>query len=169
GLPLWVAVRTSAPRWIVAGLLALNTALVVVAQARASRGVTGVPSAARPLRRAGLVFLIGFGLFAASSRATAPAAVALLVAGVAIHTLGEMWHAAGTFELSFGLAAPHAPGQYQAVFGLGIGAAEALAPVIVTTTVIGLGTPGWLLLGALLVAAGAAAPPASRWAGAGRR
>jgi MFS family permease len=165
GLPMWVALRTSAPRWIVAGLLALNTLLVVVGQAWASRGVVSVPSAARHLRWAGAVFLAGFALFATSGRVPAPAAVALLVAGVAIHTLGEMWHAAGTFELSFGLAAAHAQGQYQAVFGLGIGAAESLAPVIVTTTVVALGAPGWLLLGAVLVLAGAAMTPASRWAG----
>jgi hypothetical protein len=51
------------------------------------------------------------------------------------------------------------------VFGLGIGAAEAVAPVVMSATVIGLGAPGWLLLGAVMSLAGVAMTPASRWAG----
>jgi MFS family permease len=160
-LPLWVAARTSAPHWIISVLLTLNTALVVLFQTRATRGATTVPSAAAQVRRAGLVFLVGFGLIAAAAGAPGWAAVALLLAGAAVHTLGELWHAAGTFELGYGLAPAHAQGQYQGVFALGAGAAEALAPAVLIGACIGLGQPGWLLLGAVLAATGLATPPAA--------
>jgi MFS family permease len=163
-LPLWVASRTSAPRGLISILLTLNTVLIVLFQTRATRGATTVRSAAAHVRRAGFVFLAGFVLIAAASGPPAVPAVALLVAGAAVHTLGELWHAAGTFELSFGLAPPHAHGQYQGVFTMGIGAAEALAPAVLVGASIGLGQPGWLLLGLLFAATGMAVPPIARGA-----
>ena len=163
-LPLWVALRTSAPRGIISVVLTLNTALIVLFQTRATRGATTVSSAAAFVRRAGFVFLAGFVLIAAASGAPTWLAVALLVLGASVHTLGELWHAAGTFELSFGLAPPHAQGPYQGVFTMGAGAAEAIAPAVLVGACIGLGQPGWLLLGVLLAAIGAATPPIAAWA-----
>jgi hypothetical protein len=40
----------------------------------------------------------------------------------------------------------------------------AMTPAIATTLVIGLGFAGWLLFGALLLAAGLAVTPVARWA-----
>jgi type IV secretory pathway TrbD component len=40
----------------------------------------------------------------------------------------------------------------------------ALTPVIATAVVLGLGLPGWLLFGVVLLAAGLAVPPTARWA-----
>jgi MFS family permease len=163
-MPLWVATRTSAPRGVISVLLTLNTALIVLFQTRASRDATTVPSAAAYVRRAGFVFLAGFVLFAAARGVPTWPAVALLVTGAAVHTLGELWHAAGTFELSFGLAPPHAQGQYQGVFTIGTGAAEAMAPAALVGACIGLGQAGWLLVGVLLATTGLAVPPVAAWA-----
>ncbi|MBV2153288.1 MFS transporter [Kitasatospora sp. SUK 42] len=159
GLPLWVAERTTAPHWVVSVLLALNTALVALVQVRAGRPVRDVKSAVTYLRRAGAVLLLGTALFALSGSLPTWGAVVLLLLGVVVHTLGELWHAAAAFELSFGLAAPGATAQYQSVFNLGMGGAEFLAPVIVTTVCLGLGGWGWLALGAVFAATGALAGP----------
>lgn len=40
-LPLWVVLRTDAPRWFVGLAIAVNTVMVVLLQIRTSRGVTG--------------------------------------------------------------------------------------------------------------------------------
>ncbi|MDP9393295.1 MAG: hypothetical protein M3Q27_03090 [Actinomycetota bacterium] len=39
-----------------------------------------------------------------------------------------------------------------------------LAPLVLTTLCIAWGTPGWLVLGALFLASGAAMGPVARWA-----
>lgn len=165
-VPLWVATRTSAPRGVVAILISLNTAMIVLCQVWAGRNATTVQSAARHVQRAGVVFLVGFVFMAAATNQPTWPAVALLVLGTFVHTLGELWHAAGTFELSYGLAPPHAHGQYQGVFALGTGAAEALAPAVLVGTCIGFGEPGWLLLGVVLAGTGMAVPRAAAWASA---
>lgn len=69
-----------------------------------------------------------------------------------------------SWGLSCELAPSHALGQYQGLFNTGWQAAEVVAPVLLTTVVIGWGWPGWLLVGALFLLAGLAVPPAARWA-----
>lgn len=44
--------------------------------------------------------------------------------GVVIHTAGELWQAAGSFELRYNLAPAHAQGQYWSLFNMGGGLAS---------------------------------------------
>jgi hypothetical protein len=67
-------------------------------------------------------------------------------------------------EWSFGLAPPHAQGQFAGVFGLGGGIAEAAAPAVLSALGLGLGQFGWLLLGMGFLAVGAVSPPLVSWA-----
>src|SRR3954453_7551102 len=60
GMPLWVTQRTSAPSWVVAPLLMINTVIIVSYQVRVSRSMRDPGSAARGLRRAGGAFALGF-------------------------------------------------------------------------------------------------------------
>jgi predicted MFS family arabinose efflux permease len=158
GLPLWVADHTAAPKSIVAVLLAINTIMVAAGQMWAGRGVTGRSTAGTYLRRAGLVFLGSMALFGVAGRSPAPVAIGLLLLAVTIHTLAEMWQAAGAFEISFSHAPSHSIGMYQAVFNLGMSGAETLAPAIITAACLGLGFPGWILLGALFAFSGILMP-----------
>lgn len=48
GMPLWIAGHTTAPHWLVSGLLLLNTVMVVLFQVRASRGTEDLGGAAGP-------------------------------------------------------------------------------------------------------------------------
>lgn len=92
------------------------------------------------------------------------AGVTLLMTAVLIHTVGELWHAAGGFEVSFALAPEHATGQYLGVFGLGAGLADALGPTLLISLCITWGRPGWYVVGALFALTGLATPFAVRWA-----
>jgi hypothetical protein len=112
-----------------------------------------------------VAFLVSCSLISLSAGAPTWAAVALLIAAVVVHTIGELWHAAGGFEVSFALAPKHATGQYLGVFGLGAGLAETLGPGLLIALCIGWGRPGWYVVGALFALTGLVTPLAVRWAG----
>jgi hypothetical protein len=161
-IPLWVVKRTTAPHWIVAVLMLVNTVLVASFQVRASRGTEHASRAAAVGRRAGLALLVSYALVAASSRPSVAVAVALLLAGVAVQSVGELWQTASAFGLSLELAQEHAQGEYQGVFALGRGVERALAPAVLSALCLGWGPPGWLVVGGVLAAAGALLPAAAR-------
>jgi hypothetical protein len=71
---------------------------------------------------------------------------------------------AASWGLSIPLMPAGAAGEYAGVFTTGEAAAQMAAPVIMTTFVVGLGPPGWLLLGGLFLLAASPTPPITRWA-----
>jgi MFS family permease len=162
-LPVWIISQTHAPRWFVGVAVLVNTALVAALQVRASRGIDTTPAAGRAMRRSGLAFLIGMALIAATSTMPGWLAVTVMTLGVAVHTVGELWHAGGSLELQFRLAPPHAQGQYTGTSGLGTGLANVAAPSILGLLCIAWGAPGWLLMGGIFVVVGLAVPAVVRW------
>lgn len=163
-LPLWVAHRTDAPRWMIAALFLVNTAAVILLQVRAARGTEDLDGAARASRRAGFALLAGCSLFALSGTASGAVTVALLIGGAAVHVAGELWHAAAGWSISFGLAPADAHGQYQGAYAMGVQLGHIVAPLVVTSVALGWGTPGWLLLGAAFATMGCLMPSVVRWA-----
>ncbi|MFF3209725.1 MFS transporter [Streptomyces sp. NPDC002886] len=163
-LPLWIVEHTQSPRWMVSGVLVLNTVLVITLQVAVSKNVGDPAAAGSRMRWAGGAVAVGLLLMMAAGSLSTWAGAALLLAATAVYTLGELWHAAAAMEYSFGLAAPHAQGQYSGVFGLGGGVAEALAPAVLGTLALGLGRPGWFLLAAVFLAVGFASRPLIAWA-----
>lgn len=164
-VPLWITLRTPAPAWLVSVLFLVNTAGVLAFQVRVARRVRGLADAARSVRRAGALMLLACAVFALSA-AGVPAwlAGAVIVAAVVPQVLAEMLLAAGSWEISFGLAPEGRQGQYQGFFGSGTAVARALGPALLTTVIIGWGAAGWLVVGVVFLAAGAAMAPAVRWA-----
>ncbi|WP_410564881.1 MFS transporter [Amycolatopsis sp. cmx-4-61] len=168
-IPLWIVERTAAPGWTVSALFVLNTVVVVVLQVRVAGRLTSLRSAARMVRRSGVLLLASCVAFALSALGTTPpVAFAVLVAGALVQVLGEMLQSAGSWEIGFALAPADKQGEYQGFFGTGTSVARAVGPVLLSTVVVGWGFPGWLLLGAVFLAAGCAMGPAVRWAAATR-
>jgi hypothetical protein len=163
-LPLWIATQTNAPRWMVGAVLIVNTIGVVALQVWVGRKVKTVRQGAAAMRVAGLVFLLACGGVAVSAGLPAWASTAVLLAAVAVHSVGEMCHAAAVFALSFELAPAHAQSEYVGLQDMGLGAAFAVAPAVLGFLCLGVGQVGWLLLGGLLTAAGLATVPVVRWA-----
>ncbi|MEV5432382.1 MFS transporter [Streptomyces sp. NPDC052701] len=161
-VPLWLVARTTAPHWMVSATMFTSTVIVVAFQVRASRGIGSPAAGGRAYRRAGAAFLVSCALIPLSAGAPVRAAVCLLMTAVVIHTVGELWHAAAGFEVSFALAPRHATGQYLGVFGLGAGLAETAGPSLLIGLCITWGRPGWYVVGALFALTGLAAPPAVR-------
>ncbi|MEU0949684.1 MFS transporter [Streptomyces canus] len=163
-VPLWIVGATTAPHWLISGTMLCGTVMVVAFQVRASRNVDSPAAGAHAYRRAGAAFLVACSLISMSAGIPAWAAATLLLTAVVIHTIGELWHSAVGFEISYALAPRHATGQYLGVFGLGAGLAEALGPGLLIALCITWGRPGWYVVGAMFALTGLAAPSAVRWA-----
>jgi MFS family permease len=163
-LPLWIVGHTHAPRWFVGTSVLVNTLMVVFLQVRAARGIATSASAARAWRRAGWAFLVGMSLIGLAAGLPTWGAVLLILLGVAVHTLGELLHAAGSFELRYLLAPAHAQGQYSGVFRFGSGLSSVVAPSVLAWLCLDRGAVGWAAMGGVFLAVGLVVPPAVRWA-----
>ncbi|RZU22042.1 MFS transporter [Streptomyces sp. BK239] len=163
-LPLWITSRTGAPAWLVSALFVLNTAVVTLFQVRAARGVTGLDSATRVLRRSGWVMCAACAVFALSAGTSPWVATGVLVLGALLQVVAEMGQSAGSWQLSFDLAPADRVGEYQGLFGTGVTVARTLGPLLLTWLLVEWGTPGWLLLGTAMLAASYAMGPVSRHA-----
>ncbi|MER7769279.1 MFS transporter [Kitasatospora sp. NPDC096140] len=168
-LPIWLSAHTDAPRWTVAAVYAVNSAVCVLLQSRIGSRVETPHQGGRALRLAGLCFLVSCPLMALTADVPAWVAPALVVLAVGVHSLGEVWESSGGYALGFGLAPDHAQGQYQGLLGVGFDTGQALAPAVLTTVVLGFGHSGWLLLGVFFAVLGAAGPPLAAWAERTRR
>jgi hypothetical protein len=156
GIPLWVADHTDAPTVVVSALLLVNTAYVALFQVRASRGTQNLRTAGRSVRRAGLFLLTACLLFALAGHLGAAAATAVLVLGALASSAAETQGEAGGWGMAFELADPTRAGAYQGLSQTGNALALMLAPAVVTSSAIDHGTPGWIALGTLFAATGAA-------------
>ncbi|MFH9726464.1 MFS transporter [Streptomyces sp. NPDC017254] len=162
-LPIWISQHTEAPRWTVAAVFAANSAFCVLLQTRIGSRIETPRDGGRAFRTAGLLFLVSCPLMGLAAHTPVWAAAGLVVAAIFVHSLGEIWESSACFALGFGLAPDHAQGQYQGVLGLGFSAGQALAPAVLTTVVLGLGTAGWLVLAVFFAALGATGPALARW------
>lgn len=162
-LPLWVADHTHAPRWSISLFVLINTIFVVLFQVRVGRNVETLRQGGAAMRRAGVIFLLSCSAMGLAAGIPAWAAVLLLAAAVALHSYGELWHAAATFALDFGLAPVHAQGQYQGLAGIGNGAGAAAAPVLLIGVCLSLGRVGFIALGVCLALIGFTGPALARW------
>ena len=162
-LPVWVVYHTHAPRWSVSAFVIVNTVLVVLFQVRVGRTVQTIKQGGAAFRRAGVIFLVSCSAMGLATGIPAWAALLLLAAAVLVHTYGELWQSSAMFALDFGLAPPHAQGQYQGLVGMGNGAGQALSPFILVGLVLIGGWLGFVLLGAWFALLGLAAPAVAGW------
>ena len=168
-LPIWISERTSAPTWLFPVVLIINATTVVLFQTRSSRSSASAAGGARAMRLGGVLLAGCCAVFALTAGRPTWPAVALLLVGALIHVAGEMFHAAGSWSLGFGLAPEHAQGQYQGLFAMSTQLGQLAAPALATLLLTGLGSVGWLVFAVLFAAAGAATPAAARWAWRTRR
>jgi len=164
GVPLWVTQETSAPKWVISVVFIINTVVVVLFQVAVSRRCETVPRAARAMSLSGFIFLLACILFAAAHDQPVGWAVTLLIAAAFVHVAGELIQAAAQFCLSMELAPDHAQGQYQGMASTGFSLSTMIAPAVITLLPIGMGVPGWLVLGGAFVILGLVTVPAVAWA-----
>jgi MFS family permease len=142
----------------------VNTAMIIAFQVRASRGSEDLAVVRRSVQRCGVAFALAAVTFFSAHWLSPVLAVLVLAAAVVIHTVGELWQAGAAFGLSFELAPAHAQGQYQGLFGMGMGLAQTVGPALLTLLTITWGPPGWLVVAGFFLLASRALPPAISWA-----
>jgi MFS family permease len=162
-LPVWVVFHTSAPRWSVSAFVVINTVIVVLFQVRVGKTVQTVRQGGAAFRRAGVIFLVSCSAMGLATGLPAWAALLLLVAAVVVHTYGELWESSATYALDFGLAPPHAQGQYQGLVGMANFAGQALSPLVLVGLVLSGGRVGFIALGAWFALLGLTGPAVARW------
>jgi MFS family permease len=162
-LPVWVVFHTNAPRWSISAFVIVNTIIVVLFQVRVGKTVQTIGQGGAAFRRAGVIFLVSCSAMGLAAGLPAWGALLLLAGAIVLHTYGELWHASGMFALDFGLAPPHAQGQYQGLVSMGNFTGQALSPLILIGLVLSAGRLGFVLLGAWFILLGLAAPAVARW------
>ena len=93
-------------------------------------------------------------VYAAAAGLPAWGSVAVVVAAALAHAFAEVLSQAGGWGLSFELADPVRVGTYQGVFSMGYSLGAMCAPLVVTSTALEHGLPGWAGLGAIFLASG---------------
>lgn len=153
GLPLWIVHDTDVPVPLYSVLLITNTILVIAFQVPLSRGTHDVRVAGRMSLVAGALMVAACLFYAGSADVAVVAAIVFLLVGTIIHSFGEILSSASNWGLSFELADPSRAGAYQGLFAMGYSLGAMAAPLVVTVTVLNLGTAGWLILAAIFMAA----------------
>ena len=162
-LPVWIVFHTNAPRWSVSAFVIINTVLVVLFQVRIGMTVQTIRQGGAAFRRAGVIFLVSCSAMGLATGLPAWGAVLLLAGAVMLHTFGELWQSSAMFALDFGLAPPHAQGQYQGLVSTANFGAVALAPFLLVGVVMAGGRFGFVILGVWFALLGLAGPAVARW------
>ena len=163
-LPLWIAQETSAPRYLVAVTLMINTVCVALLQVRLTRNIDLVGPSSRAMARSGYWIAGGFALIAFASGQPTWLAIVMLCAGALVHVVGEMIGSGGQWGVQMGLAPRERQGQYQGFAGVGFSLSHMVAPTLVILLCIEWGRPGWFVMGGVIALASLLMVPASSWA-----
>ena len=150
-VPLWILHHTQAPRPVIAILAIVNTVLVVALQVRTARGTETRHGIVRAKRSASLVMIAACFVFASSGWVGESGAILLLIAGMTLLTTGELLISAAGWSMVYGLARPHAQGEYGAVFGLGTSTMQLGGPALVVLLTDRYGVVGWGAVAAVYV------------------
>jgi MFS family permease len=161
-IPLWLVQETDAPRVLLAWLFGTNTVLAVLLQVAAARGVVTVADSLRALRRGAAFFVLSCGIVLVTHDTIGWITIALVWIGHVTVTGAELFDSAGEWGLQAELSDPARRGEYQGVSQLGYTVGSVWAPAAYTFLAMEWGTPGWLIIAAIVAVAAIAIHPAAR-------
>ncbi|MEI2714576.1 MAG: MFS transporter [Nocardioides sp.] len=160
-VPLWLVERTDAPHSLLAWLFGTNTVLAVLLQVRASRVADSVSGSLRAVRWSGWAFLISCALLAVTHETVGWVSIVLIWAGHVTITGAELWQSAADWGFTSELSDHRRLGDYQGVWGMGYQVESVVFPALYTFLALQWGTPGWIVIAAIGIAAAVLAHPAS--------
>jgi MFS family permease len=161
-IPLWLVEETDAPRVLLAWLFATNTVMAVLLQVAASRGAETVPGALRAARFSAGFFVLSCLIVLVTHDTLGWATIALVWIGHVTVTGAELYQSAAHWGLVAELSDPDRRGEYQGAAVLGGTVGSVWAPAAYTFLAMNWGTPGWLLIGGIVVLAAIGMHPAAR-------
>jgi Major Facilitator Superfamily len=156
GIPAYAAVVLGLPDWVAGAAFALNTLLVGFGQSRVVRRLDGrVRSRVMAASHAG--YATGFLVLLAAALAHGAAAIGIVMAGVAVYTLGETVGGPVSAAVALDAAPAEVRGRYLALFQLAGSAVGAAAPAILSGLLVVGAAATWLpLVGVCAAGAGLA-------------
>ena len=146
GIPIWIVKYTDAPRWWVSAVLILNTTSVVLFQMRVSKRSKPLNESANQYLASGALIAVACLLYASAEGPSAQIASLLLLIGMALHVVGELFISMVHWQISFDLADASRQGAYYGVWTFGNGITEIIGPTLVTFALVSMGKSGWALL-----------------------
>jgi MFS family permease len=161
-IPLWLVEETDAPRVLLAWLFGTNTVIAVLFQVVAARGVVTVADSLRAQRRGAFFFVLSCGIVLVTHDTVGWVTIVLVWVGHVTVTGAELFNSAGDWGLQAELSDPARRGEYQGVTQLGYTLGSVWAPAAYTFLAMQWGTPGWLLIAAIVLMAAVAIHPAAR-------
>jgi MFS family permease len=161
-IPLWLVQETDAPRVLLAWLFGTNTVMAVLLQVAASRGAETVAGALRAARISAGFFVLSCLIVMVTHDTIGWVTIALVWLGHVTVTGAELFQSAGHWGLVAELSDPDRRGEYQGAARLGGTVGQVWAPAAYTFLAISWGTPGWLLIGGIVVLAAVGLHPAAR-------
>ncbi len=162
-VPLWAVTQTDMPRPVLGLLFAVNTLMVVALQVPLSRLADSIRGAARLLRWGAYALVIACPVLALSGRTSGWVTVGLLVLGIVLVTVCEIWQSAAFWAINSEVPPPERRGEYMGLFRLGGGISQMLAPGALTALAIMTGGWGWWVIAALYVGASTLVQPILTW------
>lgn len=161
-IPLWLVDETDAPRVLIAWLFGTNTLMAVFLQVAAARGIVTVADSLRAQRRGAFFFVLSCGIVAYTHDTVGWVTIALVWIGHVTVTGAELFQSAGEWGLQAELSDPERRGEYQGVSQLGYTVGTVWAPAAYTFLAMEWGTPGWIVIGTIVVLATVLIHPAAR-------
>jgi len=161
-IPLWLVQETDAPRVLLAWLFGTNTVMAVLLQVAAARGITTVADSLRAERRGAFFFMLSCGIVLVTHDTVGWVTIALVWIGHVTVTGAELFNSAGEWGLQAELSDPERRGEYQGVSQLGYTLGSVWAPALYTFLAMGWGTPGWVVIAAIVLVAAVLIHPAAR-------
>jgi MFS family permease len=151
GIPIWIVKYTEAPRWWVSTLMLLNTAAVVLFQVKVSKRSKPLAASSRQYLMCGVLLAGACALYATAEGPSAKIASVLLLAGMILHVIAELFIAMIHWQISFDLADENRQGAYYGIWTFGNGLSEIIGPTLVTFALVSMGKVGWVMLAAIFV------------------
>ncbi|KAA1419511.1 MFS transporter [Nocardioides humilatus] len=161
-IPLWLVEETDAPRVLLAWLFGTNTVMAVALQVAAARGITTVADSLRAQRRGAFFFVLSCGIVLVTHDTVGWVTIALVWLGHVTVTGAELFNSAGEWGLQAELSDPARRGEYQGVSQLGYTLGSVWAPALYTFLAMSWGTPGWIVIAAIVLVAAVLIHPAAR-------
>lgn len=162
GLPLWISRSTSLPLALSGAVVVISSVGIAALQVPATRLARSPGPAARTAARSGLALAASCALLATTSGGSGALAIAVVLAAALLHVAGELGYVAASWGLSVSLMREEGRGAYQGIAEAATAGVQIIGPAVFAVALGGLGAAGWLLLGALFLAAAAPIPALTR-------
>lgn len=145
-IPVWVVQETNAPRWMISGIMLLNTIAIVLFQVRTSKKADNLKAAAKLFQQASFYIAMASLVYALAHGVNSLFASLFMLLGMAVHIAGELYGSNAAWMIAMDLADQRRQGVYQGIWSMGFGLTDMIGPSILVALVIGIGQLGWVIL-----------------------